>query len=328
MKRLGVKVSRLAICSALAAGLVMPIAAHAQQEAQETAVAEPRTGIQEIVVTAQKRAENLQNVPISVTAVTGDALAATQATSLQALQGSIPNVQIDNFANTPQSAVFTIRGIGVIEPDPYAGNTVSIVVDGVPQFFSMGALLDLYDVDRIEVLRGPQGTLFGANTTGGVINVVTAQPTGEFGGHIKAAYGNWNRFDVSGAIEIPLVEDTLSFKVAGIHTERDGWVTNVVDGSDMGSKNLNAVRAYLKFTRAAASMRRSRANTCVRAMDRRSSSTAALRARSSIPSPAPRGCMSVPVLAVASALRPTSITAPTTRSPTSPTWTPSRASSR
>ncbi|WP_228726947.1 TonB-dependent receptor [Novosphingobium aureum] len=248
MKRLGVKVSRLAICSALAAGLVMPIAAHAQQEAQETAVSEPQTGIQEIVVTAQKRAENMQNVPISVTAVTGDALAATQGTSLQALQGSIPNVQIDNFANTPQSAVFTIRGIGVIEPDPYAGNTVSIVVDGVPQFFSMGALLDLYDVDRIEVLRGPQGTLFGANTTGGVINVVTAQPTGEFGGHIKAAYGNWNRFDVSGAVEIPLVEDTLSFKVAGIHTERDGWVTNVVDGSDMGSKNLNAVRAYLKFT--------------------------------------------------------------------------------
>ncbi|WP_299309037.1 TonB-dependent receptor [uncultured Croceicoccus sp.] len=202
--------------------------------------------IQEIVVTAQKTSQNLQDVPIAITAISGDAFAATQGTSLQALQGEVPNVQIDNFANTPQSAVFTIRGIGVIEPDPYAGNTVSVVVDGVPQFFSMGALLELYDVDRIEVLRGPQGTLFGANTTGGVINVTTAGPTGEFGGHIKGVYGNYDRFDVTGAIELPLA-DTLSFKVAGIHSQRDGFVTNVVDGSDMGSKNLDAVRAYLRF---------------------------------------------------------------------------------
>jgi iron complex outermembrane recepter protein len=202
----------------------------------------------EIVVTAQKRSENIQDVPISITAISGDKLASTQGTSLQALQGMIPNVQIDNFANTPQSAVFTVRGIGVIEPDPYAGNTVSIVVDGVPQFFSMGALLDLYDVDRIEVLRGPQGTLFGANTTGGVINVVTAQPTGEFGGHVKAVYGNYNRFDITGSVEAPLVQDVLSLKVAGIHTQRKGWVTNVVDGTDMGRRNIDAVRAYLRFT--------------------------------------------------------------------------------
>ncbi|WP_232493310.1 TonB-dependent receptor [Novosphingobium kaempferiae] len=224
-----------------AAALIAPHAASAQE-------AEQQGGIQEIVVTAQKKSENIQDVPISITAVGGEALAATQGTSLQALQGQIPNVQIDNFANTPQSAVFTVRGIGVIEPDPYAGNTVSIVVDGVPQFFSMGALLDLYDVDRIEVLRGPQGTLFGANTTGGVINVVTAQPTGEFGGHVKAVYGNYNRMDLTGSIEAPLVKDVLSLKVAGIHTQRKGWVTNVVDGSDMGRKNLDAVRAYLHFT--------------------------------------------------------------------------------
>jgi len=230
--------SRLALG---AAALLASPAAFAQE-------AEQAGGIQEIVVTAQKKSENIQDVPISITAIGGEALAATQGTSLQALQGQIPNVQIDNFANTPQSAVFTVRGIGVIEPDPYAGNTVSIVVDGVPQFFSMGALLDLYDVDRIEVLRGPQGTLFGANTTGGVINVVTGQPTGEFGGHVKAVYGNYNRFDVTGSIEAPLVKDVLSLKVAGIHTQREGWVTNVVDGSDMGSKNLDAVRAYLRFT--------------------------------------------------------------------------------
>jgi len=167
---------------------------HAQQAAEDTG------GISEIVVTAQKKSENLQAVPISVAAVGGAQIASLGVTTLQGLQGAVPNVQIDNFANTPNNAVFSIRGIGVIEPDPYAGNTVSIVVDGVPQFFSMGALIDTYDLNRVEILRGPQGTLFGANTTGGVVNVVSAQPKGEFGGTIKFTAGNFHRFDFSGAI--------------------------------------------------------------------------------------------------------------------------------
>ena len=216
--------------------------------AQEQKPAEDTGGIKEIVVTAQKKSENIQSVPISIAAVAGETLAQFNVTTLQALQGSVPNVQIDNFANTPNNAVFTIRGIGVIEPDPYAGNTVSIVVDGVPQFFSMGALLDTYDTGRIEILRGPQGTLFGANTTGGVVNVVTNQPTGEFGGNIKATYGNWNRFDASGSLETPLIKDKVTLKLSGIHTQRDGWVTNVFNGQDMGSKNVNAVRGQLMIT--------------------------------------------------------------------------------
>ncbi|MBB4614894.1 TonB-dependent receptor [Novosphingobium taihuense] len=205
-------------------------------------------GLSEIVVTAQKKAESIQSVPISIAAVGGEQLTAMNVTTLQALQGSVPNVQIDNFANTPNNAVFTIRGIGVIEPDPYAGNTVSIVVDGVPQFFSMGALLDTYDTGRVEILRGPQGTLFGANTTGGVVNVVTNQPTGDFGGYVRGTYGNWKRFDVNASIEAPLVKDVVSVKVAGIHTQRDGWVTNVWNGEDMGRKNVDAVRGQLYIT--------------------------------------------------------------------------------
>ncbi|WP_245638343.1 TonB-dependent receptor [Croceicoccus bisphenolivorans] len=228
---------------AIAALAISAMPAFAQDEAPAA-----ETGLAEIVVTAQKTSQSIQDVPISITAVGGERLSDMQVTTLQALQGSIPNVQIDNFANTPNNAVFTIRGIGVIEPDPYAGNTVSIVVDGVPQFFSMGALLDTYDVQRVEILRGPQGTLFGANTTGGVVNVVTNQPTGEFGGYIKGTYGNWDRFDLSGALEVPLAEDLASFKIAGIHTQRSGWVTNVYDGSDMGSKNVDAVRGQLYLT--------------------------------------------------------------------------------
>ena len=205
-------------------------------------------GFGDIVVTAQKREESLQVVPIAISAVGEEQLAGMSVTSLQALQNSVPNVQIDNFANTPNNAVFTIRGIGVIEPDPYAGNTVSIVVDGVPQFFSMGALLDTYDMSRVEILRGPQGTLFGANTTGGVVNVVTKGPTGEFGGYLRGMVGNWNRFDINAAVEAPVVKDLLSLRVAGVHTQRKGWVTNVWNGKDMGSKNVDAVRGQVLLT--------------------------------------------------------------------------------
>jgi iron complex outermembrane receptor protein len=236
----------LSSLSALAI-IALPAAAYAQ-EAQAQAEDAPAGGLGEIVVTAQKKAESIQSVPISIAAVGGEQLTAMNVTTLQALQGSVPNVQIDNFANTPNNAVFTIRGIGVIEPDPYAGNTVSIVVDGVPQFFSMGALLDTYDTGRVEILRGPQGTLFGANTTGGVVNVVTNQPTGEFGGYVRGTYGNWNRFDVNASIEAPLAKDLVSVKIAGIHTQRDGWVTNVWNGEDMGRKNVDAVRGQLYIT--------------------------------------------------------------------------------
>lgn len=207
-----------------------------------------RGGLEEIVVTAQKRSENMQDVPISVSAVTADALANLQATSLQSLQGSVPNVQINEFANAPNTAVYNIRGIGTADADPYVGNTVSIVVDGVPQYFSMGALLDLFDVERVEILRGPQGTLFGANTTGGVVNVITAQPTGRFGGKMEVTYGNYDRFDLKAALDFPIVDGVLAGKVAYIHSERDGFVTNAFDGSDMGSRNLDAVRGYLMLT--------------------------------------------------------------------------------
>ena len=133
--------------------------------------------LEEVVVTAQKREEGLQEVPIAVTAFTAEQFEKAHTVSLEGLQAAVPNVQIAHFANTPHNAVFSIRGAGgIIEPDPYAGTTVSVVVDGIPQHFNMVALMDLFDIERIEVLKGPQGTLFGANTTGGVINIVTSSP--------------------------------------------------------------------------------------------------------------------------------------------------------
>jgi iron complex outermembrane recepter protein len=216
--------------------------AYAQDAAEDD-----NNGIQEIIVTAQKKSERLQDVPISIAAITGDAVTDRAAVTLQGLQGAVPNVEIGTFSNTPNTAVFTIRGIGVIEPDPYAGNTVGIVSDGVPQYFSMGALLDLYDVDRIEILRGPQGTLFGANTTGGVVNVVNAQPEiGKFGGKATLGYGNYDHMNAGASINVPLGE-SLAARLTVSHDQRKGWTTNVVDGSDMGKRNVTIFRGALKY---------------------------------------------------------------------------------
>ena len=243
-----VRLMVIAGASAWALAAAGPALAQASETGRAPETGSSSGGLDEIVVTAQKRAENLQSVPIAVSAMTGEGVERLQAVSLQGLQGAVPSIQIGTFSNTPNTAVFSIRGIGVIDPDPYAGNTVSIVVDGVPQYFSFGALLDLFDVDRVEVLRGPQGTLFGANTTGGVVNVITRQPTGEFGGRAEVTVGNWNRLDVKAAVDFPIVEDVLAGKLAVVHHGRDGWITNVVDGTDMGSRNLTAMRGYLKLT--------------------------------------------------------------------------------
>lgn len=263
MNEVSVEFRRICVRAVLLSGLsIASLAAAAVQQQTPNAAAgdEQRSSamreaekdatrvLQEIVVTAQKRAENMQDVPIAIAAVRGESIEKLHANSLISLSGTVPSIQINHHANTPNTAVFYIRGIGIIEPDPYAGNTVSIVVDGVPQFFSMGALLDLFDVERIEILRGPQGTLFGANTTGGVVNVVTRQPTGKFGGRLELTYGDWDRFDARGVLDFPIIADTLSGKIVASHTQRDGWIKNAFGGRDLDSREVNAVRGYLKVT--------------------------------------------------------------------------------
>ncbi|MBT4911038.1 MAG: TonB-dependent receptor [Alphaproteobacteria bacterium] len=203
-------------------------------------------GLEEIVVTAQKREDSIQTVPIAITAIDGDALDNKAVVNLESLQGLVPGAQIGQFANTPHGAVFNIRGMGAIEPDPYAGSAVMVTIDGVPQYFNMTSLVDLFDVERVEVLRGPQGTLFGANTTGGVVNIVTKAPSGEYNGKVQVTAGDWNRFDVKAAADLP-INEKLSLRLSGFHHGRDGFITNVYDGSDMGSIDVNSIRATLKY---------------------------------------------------------------------------------
>ncbi|WP_164844045.1 TonB-dependent receptor [Croceicoccus ponticola] len=230
------------VCGLSVAAVAMAGSAHAQDSTDQQSTG----GLSEIVVTAQKQAQNLQDVPISVTAVTGDMLEEQQINSVADLANSVPNVQINTFSNSPDSAVFTIRGIGVNDADPYVGTTVSVVVDGVVVGVNTAALLSLFDIDRVEVLRGPQGTLFGANTTGGVINVVTRQPTGEFGGDVQLSYGNYGQIEANAAINFPLGEN-LSGKISVLHNEMDGYFRNYADGKSIGSRNITSLRGYLKY---------------------------------------------------------------------------------
>jgi iron complex outermembrane receptor protein len=238
---------KIALLCGLAAGAFVagPVAA---QTAEAGATAEPAAqgGIEEIVVTAQKQAQNIQDVPIAITAVTGQTLEDTQVRNVLDLTNTLPNVQINSFSNSPDSAVFTIRGIGVNDADPYVGTTVSVVVDGVVVGVNTAALLTLFDIERVEVLRGPQGTLFGANTTGGVINVVTKQPTGEFGGEAQLVIGNYGQIEVNASLDFPLGED-FAGKISVLHNSNNGYFRNYLDGERIGAQNITSVRGYLKY---------------------------------------------------------------------------------
>lgn len=239
MKKRGFQLGKIfaAVSAALAAGM------------SSYASAQSTDGLEEIVVTAQKRQENMQEVPISVSAMTSSQIERAHAFTLEGLQGMVPNLQVGHFSSTPRSAVVNIRGVGTsIDPHISIGNTVSIVNDGVPQAFNSGALGDLFDVERIEVLRGPQGTLFGANTIGGVVSVVNKQPTGEYGGTANVSVGNYNRLDGNVAVDFPIVEDKLAGKVVLMHHGQDGFYTNVVNGQTAGDVDTTALRAYLKYT--------------------------------------------------------------------------------
>jgi len=207
---------------------------------------ESKMALEEVIITAQKRAESLQDVPIAVSALSGYQMDQIHATTLEALQGYIPNMQVQSFANVSHGAAFNIRGMGVIEPDPNGGTTVVVVEDGVPQFFNMTSFLDTFDIDRVEVLRGPQGTLFGANATGGVVQVVNTAPSGESGAKIEIGMGNYDLVEVKAAVDFSVTEN-LAARVTGTSQNREGYVTNIVDGDSLGSRDRSAIRGQLAY---------------------------------------------------------------------------------
>ena len=209
--------------------LTTPALACAQAApAGPSAASEPKADqVGEIVVTAQRREESLQKVPVAVTALNQRALEVRGITSLTNLSTSIASgLVVTPFAGSPTTLSFSIRGAS--GSDPGTGLTeqgVAIYVDGVPIGRATGAGIELGDVERVEVLRGPQGTLFGRNAEGGAVQYITSRPSGEFHAKVEAQYGNYNAERVLAQIEFPITP-TLAVKVAGLIDRHDGYVKN------------------------------------------------------------------------------------------------------
>lgn len=184
--------------------------------------------LEEIIVTANRRAENLQTVPVSIAALGADALETKGVNSAAALSGMMPNVRVNSpFSETQPN--FTIRGVGVAnEFNPNAQSPIGVYFDEAYQGFRASHGAALYDLERIEVLKGPQGTLYGRNTTGGAINLITRRPElGDSKGYLTAGIGNYGRFTLTGAAEATLVEDELGARIAFTRLKRDGYIKNV-----------------------------------------------------------------------------------------------------
>jgi iron complex outermembrane receptor protein len=190
------------------------------------ATVEPGASIEEIIVTARKRAENLDEVPDSITAFTAQQIEEQRINRISDAIAAAPNVHIvmDQDAGTN---IITVRGIGT---NRNLAASVAYVVDGVILPDSDAFTADLSDVERIEILRGPQGGLYGRNAIAGVINLTTKRPTSELEGEIKAGYGNGETLDVFGALSGPLVADTLLGRVTVKYHDSDGFIRNQFDG--------------------------------------------------------------------------------------------------
>lgn len=208
----------------------------------ETAQAESE-GIEDIVVTAQRRQERLQEVPIAATAFSSESLDALGITDVALIQTQTPNLVIKSQFGSTNPNTF-LRGVGANDFNENASPAVGIYVDDVYLSAPAGQLAQLYDVQRVEVLRGPQGTLYGKNTTAGAINVLSRQPVFEEEGYARLGLGRFNQLDLEGAINIPLTE-TLALRAAGASQRRDGWIYNAFNGDDVNAIDIQAGRIQL-----------------------------------------------------------------------------------
>jgi iron complex outermembrane recepter protein len=200
--------------------------------------------LEEIIVTAQKRTENLQEVPAAVSVVSAQELERRGVINLTSLQSLVPSLNFKDSATTLDSSVF-LRGVGTINFSIAAEPSVGFVVDGVTYARSGEAFGDLYDVERIEVLRGPQGTLFGKNASAGVINVVTKRPGDTVGGFVDVMAATDEEYKARGAIDVPF-SDRVAARITGNYAYYDGNVENVTLNRTVNGYKRYGVRGLLE----------------------------------------------------------------------------------
>ena len=202
----------------------------------------------EIIVTATQRAQSLSDVPIAVSAVTAESLQNSGATDLRQLNQLSPSLLVSSTSSEAGAAVIRIRGIGTVGDNPGLESSVAVFIDGVYRSRGGVALTELGAVDRVEVLRGPQGTLFGRNASAGLIHVITAKPKFETEGMAELTYGNFDFWRLMGGVTGALVEDKLAYRVDGVYTKRDGFVEDVISGRDVNNRDRYLLRGQLLYT--------------------------------------------------------------------------------
>jgi outer membrane receptor protein involved in Fe transport len=230
---------RTAIHLVLGAAALSGSAHAVAQEAENMMV------LEEIIVTAQKREENVQDVPIAVTALTTEALASQRIDNGADLQRAVPNMNFSRIAGGETN--YQIRGIGYQLVATAGDAGVGLHSNNIPLSVSRIADADFFDVERIEVLRGPQGTLYGRNATGGVINVITAKPDiTEFSGKIGLEYGDYETKKATGHVNLPM-GDMFAMRIAGSFLQRDGYTENTWTGDSIDGRDLWSARVSLLF---------------------------------------------------------------------------------
>ncbi len=244
---LSTKPVRSILCLSIIAAIAAP--AFAQEES-----AKPRRAtaagslLEEVMVTARKRgaAEAAQTVPVTLTALNGDQLDAMFAQNLADVSMVLPNVRLDSDGAFPGTSNFSIRGMGFISTIASNDPTVGLFVDGQYIGVNLGGSPDTFDLESVEVLRGPQGTLFGRNVTAGAVIMRSRRPTGEFGGTLRAGVGSGDRVLAGAGIEGPLT-DSLSGKIYAQYNDMNGDFKNLANGDDFGAHEIKFVRPILRW---------------------------------------------------------------------------------
>ena len=202
------------------------------------------TGLGDIIVTATRNSESLSKVPASITAVAGDDLGAGGIKDVASLASAIPNLSVgDQFG---VNRIF-IRGIGLTSIDLGADGGVAFLQDGAQIARPAAQLSGFYDLERVEVLRGPQGTLYGRGATAGAINLITKRPTDELDAYAQLTYGNYNALSVEGAVGGPIAGEKILARVSGKYDRRDGYGINEFTGKDIDDRDAYALRGALLF---------------------------------------------------------------------------------
>jgi outer membrane receptor protein involved in Fe transport len=213
-----------------------------------SAHAQDELAIEEIIVTSQRRSESVQQVPIAITAMSDTMLRNSGIDDLKELTQLAPALQASSTNSETQGTVIRIRGVGTQGNNPAFESAVGVFVDGVYRSRPGAALAELLDVERVEVMRGPQGTLFGRNTSAGAISLITAKPQFETGGYVEATFGNFSSYDVRGSVWGPLVEDKLAVRLSGLVGSRDGLLDDLTSGNDINTRDRYTVKGQALFT--------------------------------------------------------------------------------